>query len=182
VFPFIKFPGVDAGLGPEMKSTGEVMGIDRDFRTAYLKAQIAAGSPLPASGKVFVSVKNADKRVVMPLVSHLVDLGFTLVATPGTAQALERQGMTAEVVRKVAEREGLNIVDLMKRGEIALVINTPEDGRARKDSVAIRSNAIALGIPYYLTVDGAQAAIGAIDVQRKKQREVLSLQEAHARG
>src|SRR5712691_4877196 len=103
VFPFVKFPGVDAVLGPEMKSTGEVMGIDRDFRKAYLKAQIAAGSVLPASGKVFISVKNRDKRLVMTLAKRLVEMGFSIVATAGTARVLERHGMTAELVHKVAE-------------------------------------------------------------------------------
>src|SRR6058998_2830770 len=132
VFPFVKFPGVDAVLGPEMKSTGEVMGIDRDFRKAYLKSQIAAGSALPTSGKVFISVKNRDKRVVMTLAKRLAEMGFSLVATAGTARVLERHGMAVELVHKVAEGYGLNVIDLMKRGEIALLFNTPEDGRASR--------------------------------------------------
>ena len=180
VFPFIKFPGVDVVLGPEMKSTGEVMGIDRDFRQAYLKAQIAAGSALPTSGKVFVSVKNRDKRVVMSLARRLVELGFSLVATTGTARVLERHGMTVELVHKVLENARPNAVDLMKRGEIALVINTPEDGRARQDSAALRRAALAQNIPYYLTVDGIQAAIGAIEGLLKGEQSVRSLQEYHA--
>src|SRR5213078_4892128 len=166
VFPFIKFPGVDIVLGPEMKSTGEVMGLDRDFRKAYLKSQIAAGSPLPTSGKVFVSEKNRDKRAVTTLARRLVEMGFTLVATSGTARVLERHRP--------------NVVDLMKRGEIALVFNTPEDGRARKDSAAIRRAAVSLNIPYYLTMDGAQAAIAAIEAQLKGEHQVRSLQEYHA--
>src|SRR5687768_11211334 len=101
VFPFTKFPGVDVVLGPEMKSTGEVMGIDRDFRQAYLKSQIAASSSLPTSGKVFVSVKNRDKRVVMSLARRLVEMGFSLVATTGTARVLERHGMQVQQVFKV---------------------------------------------------------------------------------
>src|SRR5947208_12308696 len=180
VFPFVKFPGVDIVLGPEMKSTGEVMGLDRDFRKAYLKAQIAAGSPLPTSGKVFVSVKNRDKRAVTTLARRLVEMGFTLVATAGTARVLERQGMTVELVHKVLEHHRPNVVDLMKQGDIALVLNTPEDGRARKDSAAIRRAAVSLNIPYYLTVDGAQAAIAAIEAQLKGEHQVLSLQEYHA--
>jgi carbamoyl-phosphate synthase large subunit len=180
VFPFVKFPGVDIVLGPEMKSTGEVMGLDRDFRKAYLKSQIAAGSPLPTSGKVFVSVKNRDKRAVTTLARRLVEMGFTLVATTGTARVLERHGMTVEPVYKVLEGHRPNIVDLMKRGEIALVFNTPEDGRARKDSAAIRRAAVSLNIPYYLTVDGAQAAIGAIEALLKGEQHVSSLQEYHA--
>ena len=180
VFPFIKFPGVDVVLGPEMKSTGEVMGIDRDFRKAYLKSQIAAGSALPAHGKVFVSVKNRDKRVVMSLARRLVEMGFSLVATTGTARVLERHGMTVDVIHKVAEGYRPNAVDLMKRGEIALVINTPEDGRARQDSAALRRAALAQNIPYYLTVDGIQAAIGAIEALLKGEEGVRSLQEYHA--
>jgi carbamoyl-phosphate synthase large subunit len=180
VFPFIKFPGVDVVLGPEMKSTGEVMGIDHDFRKAYLKAQIAANSALPATGKVFVSVKNRDKRVVMSLARRLVELGFSLVATAGTARVLERHGMTVELVHKVLEDVRPNAVDLMKRGDIVLVINTPEDGRARQDSAALRRAALAQNIPYYLTVDGIQAAIGAIEALLKGEQRVQSLQEYHA--
>ena len=125
VFPFVKFPGVDAVLGPEMKSTGEVMGIDRDFRKAYVKSQLSAGSPLPTSGKVFLSVKNRDKRAALPIAKRLAEMGFTLVATAGTAKLLARQGMTVEKVHKVNENYRPNIVDLMKRGEIALVFITP---------------------------------------------------------
>jgi len=180
VFPFVKFPGVDAVLGPEMKSTGEVMGIDRDFRKAYLKAQLAAGSTLPASGKVFVSVKNADKRGVVTLAKRLHEMGFGLVATGGTARVLERHGMTVEVINKVGDRWRPNVLDLMERGEIALVFNTPEDGRARKDSAAIRRTAVAQQIPYYLTVDGIQAAIAAIEALLKQEPTVMSLQEYHA--
>ena len=180
VFPFIKFPGVDIVLGPEMKSTGEVMGLDADFRKAYLKSQIAAGSPLPTSGKVFVSVKNRDKRAVTTLARRLVEMGFALVATTGTARVLERYGMTVEHVYKVLEGHRPNVVDLMKQGEIALVFNTPEDGRARKDSAAIRRAAVSLNVPYYLTVDGAQAAVGAIEALLKGEHHVLSLQEHHA--
>jgi carbamoyl-phosphate synthase large subunit len=180
VFPFIKFPGVDIVLGPEMKSTGEVMGLDRDFRKAYLKSQIAASSALPTSGKVFVSVKNRDKRALTSLARRLVEMGFSLVATAGTARVLERQGMSVEFVHKVLEGHRPNVVDLMKRGDIALVFNTPEDGRARKDSAAIRRTAVSQNIPYYLTVDGAQAAIGAIEALLKGEQQVLSLQEYHA--
>jgi carbamoyl-phosphate synthase large subunit len=180
VFPFIKFAGVDIVLGPEMKSTGEVMGLDRDFRKAYLKSQIAASSALPTSGKVFVSVKNRDKRALTTLARRLVEMGFSLVATAGTARVLERQGMTVEHVHKVLEGHRPNVVDLMKRGDIALVFNTPEDGRARKDSAAIRRAAISQNIPYYLTVDGAQAAIGAIEALLKGEQDVRSLQEYHA--
>jgi carbamoyl-phosphate synthase large subunit len=181
VFPFIKFPGVDAVLGPEMKSTGEVMGIDDDFRKAYLKSQVAAGSPLPTSGKVFVSVKNRDKRVVTTLAKRLSDLGFGLVATTGTARVLERHGMTVELIHKVADGYRPNVVDLMKRGEIVLLLNTTEDGRARKDSAVIRRTAVSQQVPYHLTVDGIQAAIGAIEALLKGEIDVRSLQQYHAR-
>ncbi len=182
VFPFIKFPQVDTVLGPEMKSTGEVMGIDRDFRKGYLKAQIAAGSTLPAVGKVFISVRQRDKRAVTPLARRLVDMGFGLVATVGTARALERQGITVEQTHKVGEAGRPNVVDLMKQGAIAMVIETPGDGRARKDSYLIRRAAVNLNVPYYLTVDGAQAAIGAIEALLKEEQQVRSLQEYHAGG
>jgi carbamoyl-phosphate synthase large subunit len=182
VFPFVKFPGVDVVLGPEMKSTGEVMGLDRDFRKAYLKSQIAAGSMLPTSGKIFVSVKSRDKRAAASLARRLVEMGFTLVATAGTARVLERQGMAVELIHKVAEGYRPNVIDLMKRGDIAMVFNTPEDGRARKDSYLIRRTAVNHNIPYYLTVDGAQAAIGAIEALLKGEHQVRSLQEYHADG
>src|SRR5499433_1543373 len=180
VFPFIKFPGVDVLLGPEMKSTGEVMGIDRDFRKAYVKSQLAASSPLPTSGKVFLSVKNRDKRAVLQVAKRLADMGFALVATAGTSKLLTRQGMTVELVHKVAEKLRPNIVDLMKRGEIALVFNTPEDGRARKDSYLIRRTAVILNIPYYTTVDGAQAAVGGIEALLKGEMTVQALQDYYA--
>src|SRR5207253_8247426 len=126
VFPFTKFAGVDVLLGPEMKSTGEVMGIDDDFRKAYVKSQIAANSPLPTSGKVFLSVKNRDKRAVLQVAKRLAEMGFSLVATAGPARLLLARAMTVEMVYKVNESLRPNIVDLMKRNEIALVFNTPE--------------------------------------------------------
>jgi carbamoyl-phosphate synthase large subunit len=179
VFPFAKFPGVDVVLGPEMKSTGEVMGIDRDFRKAYTKAQIAAGSPLPTAGKVFLSVKNRDKRLIAVLAKRLAELGFTLVATQGTAKVLKLHGLAVETVHKVAEGYRPNVVDLMRGGEIALVFNTPEDGRARADSSLIRRTAVMHNIPYYTTPDGAQAAIGGIEALLKSEHEVRTLQEYH---
>ena len=180
VFPFVKFPGVDTVLGPEMKSTGEVMGLDHDFRKAYLKSQIASGLPMPILGKIFVSVRPRDQRAVAPLARRLIDLGFAIVATPGTARILGRYGMSVETIHKVAEGYRPNVIDLMKRREIALVINTPADGRARKDSTIIRSTAVSQDIPHYTTLDGAQAAIGAIETLLKGEPLVLSLQEYHA--
>jgi carbamoyl-phosphate synthase large subunit len=180
VFPFVKFPGVDTVLGPEMKSTGEVMGIDHDFRKAYLKSQVAAGLPMPIQGKIFVSVRPRDQRAVVPLARRLIDLGFSIVATPGTARVLGRYGMSIETIHKVGEGYRPNVIDLMKQREIVLVINTPADGRARKDSSIIRSTAVAQDIPHYTTLDGAQAAIGAIETLLKGEPLVQSLQEYHA--
>src|SRR5881397_1669957 len=180
VFPFVKFPGVDTVLGPEMKSTGEVMGIDYDFRKAYLKSQVAAGLLMPTSGKIFVTVRSGDKRTVATLARRLTDLGFALVATPGTARVLGRYGVTVETIHKVGAGYRPNVIDLMKRREIALVINTPDDGRARKDSAIIRRTAVAQDIPHYTTLDGAQAAIGAIEALLKGEHRVQSLQEYHA--
>jgi len=124
-----------------------------------------------------VTVKNRDKRVVMTLARRLVEMGFSLVATNGTARVLERHGMSVELIHKVAEGYRPNVIDLMKRREIALVFNTPEDGRARKDSAEIRRTAVTQQIPYYLTVDGIQAAIGAIEAQLKGDLGVRCLQE-----
>jgi len=180
VFPFVKFPGVDVVLGPEMKSTGEVMGIDHDFRKAYLKSQIAAGEVLPTSGAVFISVKNRDKRPVTTLAKRLTEMGFSLVATTGTARVLERHGMTVELIHKVGDGYRPNVIDLIKRGHIVLLFNTPEDGRARKDSAIIRRTAVAQNVAHYTTVDGIQAAIGAIEALLKGELRVQSLQEYHA--
>jgi len=176
VFPFVKFPGVDVILGPEMRSTGEVMGVGREFRTAYLKSQLAAGSSLPQGGKAFLSVRNRDKRAVVNIGRSLVEMGFRLVATQGTAKVLDRHGLAVDAIHKVAEGWRPNIVDLMKQGEIALVINTPEDGRARRDSYLIRRTAVMQNIPYYTTMDGAQAALEAIEALRAGALEVRPLQ------
>ena len=156
------------------------MGIDRDFRKAYVKSQLSAGAPLPTSGKVFLSVKNRDKRALLPIAKRLSEMGFSLVATTGTAKLLARQGMEVETVHKVADTYRPNIVDLMKRGDIALVFNTPEDGRARRDSSLIRGTAVTQNIPYYTTVDGAQAAVGGIEALLKGEIAVTPLQEYHA--
>jgi carbamoyl-phosphate synthase large subunit len=163
-----------------MKSTGEVMGLDHDFRKAYLKSQIAAGLSMPTAGKIFVSVRSGDKRAVAPLARRLTDLGYALVATPGTARVLMRYGVAVETIHKVGEAYRPNVIDLMRRREIALVINTPDNGRARRDSAIIRRTAVAQDIPHYTTLDGAQAAIGAIEALLKGEHRVQSLQEYHA--
>ncbi len=175
VFPFARFPGVDVVLGPEMKSTGEVMGLDRDFPSAFLKSQLGAGTDLPASGAVFVSVKDGDKEAVLGLARQLVALGFTLVATSGTARALEAAGLEVTAVKKV--REGRpHIVDRMRSDGIQLVINTSEGAKSIADSFSIRRQALMDRIPYYTTVRGAQAAILALKARESGALEVHPLQ------
>ncbi len=175
VFPFARFPGVDVVLGPEMKSTGEVMGLDKDFASAFLKSQIGAGVDLPKGGGVFISVKDADKAAMAPLAKCLVDMGFELIATAGTARFLSEQAIEVELVNKV--REGRpHIVDAMKSGAVQLVLNTTEGAKAIADSFSLRRAALTDGIPYYTTVAGAQAAVQAISALRSGQLEVAPLQ------
>ncbi|MFO0388739.1 MAG: carbamoyl-phosphate synthase large subunit [Alphaproteobacteria bacterium] len=161
VFPFARFPGVDVILGPEMKSTGEAMGIDRDFPRAFAKSQLSAGSTIPKSGTVFISVKESDKPIITAIAKGLVEQGFSIVATRGTAKHLEQAGIKAEVVNKVLEGRP-HIVDMLKDGKIALVINTTEGAQAIADSFSIRRTTLLNKIPYYTTVAGAQAAVYAI--------------------
>ncbi len=175
VFPFARFPGVDVVLGPEMKSTGEVMGLDRDFPSAFLKSQLGAGNDLPQRGAVFVSVKDGDKEALLPLARQLVDLGLDLVATSGTADALEAAGLAVTRVKKV--REGRpHIVDSMRSDLIQLVINTSEGAKSIADSFSIRRQALMDRIPYYTTVRGAQAAILALQARDSGSLEVAPLQ------
>ncbi len=178
VFPFNRFPGVDIVLGPEMKSTGEVMGIDEDFGLAYAKSQIAAGQLLPLEGTVFISVKDRDKRSAVMIARELADMGFRIVATEGTCSVLRRNGVEAEPVFKVSEGRP-NIVDLMKNGEIQLVINTPSGKRPKADEVAIRTTALQYGIPVVTTIPGAQATVEGIGALKGGRLKVRSLQEYH---
>jgi carbamoyl-phosphate synthase large subunit len=161
VFPFARFPGVDPILGPEMRSTGEVMGLDTDFAAAFAKSQIAAGSTLPVTGCVFISVKATDKDAMVPAARDLIELGFRVLATGGTATHLAAAGLAVEAVNKVAEGRP-HIVDAMKNGEVHLVFNTTEGAQSYRDSFSIRRTALAQNIPYYTTVSGAKAAIQAI--------------------
>jgi len=175
VFPFARFPNVDVVLGPEMKSTGEVIGLDRHFAAAFLKAQESAGVRLPSSGRVFISVKDSDKIAMGKLAAELIDLDFTLVATNGTASFLEEQGLSVERVLKV--REGRpNIVDRMLSGDIQLLFNTTEGAQAIADSFSIRRTALTQSIPYYTTVAGADAAVQAIAARKEGHLEVRPLQ------
>jgi carbamoyl-phosphate synthase large subunit len=176
VFPFSRFPGVDAILGPEMKSTGEVMGINDTFGMAFLKSQQGVGQILPQKGTVFISLRSKDKRPMIFLAKKLVDLGFNLVATRGTAKALARNDIPVTQVLKVSQGRP-NIVDMMKNGEVDLIINTPGGKGTKPDGLAIRSNAVALKIPLITTVAGAYAAVNGIEALRKKGIQVKTIQE-----
>jgi carbamoyl-phosphate synthase large subunit len=179
VFPFNRFQGVDTLLGPEMKSTGEVMGIASNFAAAFAKAQYAAKNFLPKSGTVFISVTDPDKAGTLPIAQKLMSLGFKLVATHGTAAFLEKQGLRVEGVKKV--REGSpHVVDLLGRGEVQMVINTPEGQGPTLDSRSIRLVANEIGVPTYTTIAAASAAVDAIGIiQQGKVVQVESLQEVH---
>ncbi len=179
VFPFIKFPGVDTILGPEMKSTGEVMGVGETFAEAFVKSQLAGGVRLPTQGRVFISLKNSDKLRVIEVAAILVDLGFTLVATRGTAAALAAAGVPVTPVNKVAEGRP-HIVDMIKNDEIALVINTVEEKRsAIKDSYAIRREALTDQVPTFTTLAGAKAA--AIGMRGMRELVPYAMQVLHQR-
>jgi carbamoyl-phosphate synthase large subunit len=178
VFPFSRFAGVDILLGPEMRSTGEVMGIDEDFGRAFIKSQLAAGQLLPRSGTVFISVKNRDKRAITLVAQRLEELGFELVATQGTAKALQRFGLNARPVKKIHEGRP-NVLDLIKSGGIQLVINTPSGRLPRADEVQIRSAAATLGIPCVTTIAGAQATVNGIAALLKHEMTVTPLQRYH---
>ena len=178
VFPFIKFPGVDSILGPEMKSTGEVMGVGYSFGEAFVKSQLGAGITLPRGGRAFVSVRDSDKLAAVEVARELVELGFSLLATRGTAAVLAAHGVTVTAVNKVAEGRP-HIVDMIKNAEVSLIINTVEDKRnAVSDSRSIRTNALAQRITYYTTIAGARAACAAI----RRMAELVSydLQRLHA--
>jgi len=178
VFPFNRFPGVDVMLGPEMKSTGEVMGIDEDFSSAYIKSQIAAGQKIPKKGNVFISVHDRDKRDVIAIAKKLKDLGFNIFASSGTASVLEKNNIPAKVLPKITEGRP-NIPDLMKDDKIQMVINTPSGRIPRQDEVKIRSQVILYNIPYTTTIFGAQATVNGIEMLMRKDLNVKSLQEYH---
>ena len=178
VFPFARFQGVDPVLSPEMKSTGEVMGIDRDFATAFAKAQLGAGVVLPQSGKLFVSVKDSDKPHIVAAVQKVIELGFTVCATGGTADYLAEQGINVERVNKVAEGRP-HIVDKIIDGEIALVFNTTEGWQSLKDSEDIRRSALMNKVSYFTTASASIAATQAIEALRMRKLEVCPLQDYH---
>ena len=179
VFPFARFPGVDPVLSPEMKSTGEVMGIDANFAMAFAKSQLGAGSELPSSGKLFVSVKDSDKPVIAPAVRTLARLGFKVVATGGTARYLEDLGIAVEHVNKVAEGRP-HIVDHIIDGDITLIFNTTEGWQSHKDSQSIRRTALTGKVCYFTTAAASLAAAEAIEALRGAELEVRSLQDYYA--
>jgi carbamoyl-phosphate synthase large subunit len=176
VFPFIKFPGVDTILGPEMKSTGEVMGIGNTFAEAFVKSQLGSGDVLPKGGKAFISVRREDRERVVEIAQALANLGFELLATRGTASALAEAGLTVTPVNKVAEGRP-HVVDMIKNNEISFIVNVTEDKRAVQDSYAIRRNALQQKVTYYTTLAGAKAA--CMGMGHMQELEVKSLQELH---
>jgi carbamoyl-phosphate synthase large subunit len=176
VFPFAKFPGVDIVLGPEMRSTGEVMGIAMDFPAAFAKSQIAAHSKLPSSGRVFISVAARDKKAVVPIAQRLAAMGFDLTSTSGTAAVLAEHGIAVSTVRKI--REGRpNLLDSLANGEIALIVNTPSGKGARTDEGRIRASAVSHGVPCITTIAGARAAVAAMERLRQGTLPVYALQD-----
>jgi len=177
VFPFIRLPDVDPILGPEMKSTGEVIGIDKDFAMAYYKAQLAAGNELPLQGTVFISVNKKDREKIVPIARKFEEMGFEIVATPGTSRDLAEKGIENRRVLKISDGSP-NVLDLIKDKRIDLIINTPTVGRnPKRDGYKIRSSAVKLGIPYITTIAGAQAAVLAIEKVRDRKLEVKSWNE-----
>ena len=176
VFPFVKFPGVDTILGPEMKSTGEVMGIDDDFARAFAKAQLGAGVRLPLSGSVFLSVRDSDKKHIVSPAKKLYDNGFELVATRGTAAYLQEKGIPVKVINKVVEGRP-HIVDSIKNNEICMVINTTQGAQAVADSFSIRRNTLVNNIAYFTTTSGARAAVDGILAMRGKDLDAKALQD-----
>jgi carbamoyl-phosphate synthase large subunit len=181
VFPFVKFEEVDTILGPEMRSTGEVMGIADDFVRAYVKAQLAAGVELPAGGTAFLSVRDADKPALVGLARRLGELGFDLIATHGTAKFLTEQGIDCRGINKVLEGRP-HCVDAMDNGEIDFVVNTTEGVQAILDSQSLRRGALRNGIAYFTTIRGADAAIEAIALARREGLRVAPLQGYSSRS
>jgi carbamoyl-phosphate synthase large subunit len=176
VFPFMKLPGVDAILGPEMKSTGEVMGTDEDFGMAYYKALLSAGLPLPASGNIFLTVSDADKDKAVPVARAFSEMGFGLLATRGTAAFLREKGVTVTTICRISERSSPDALDLMRRGEMALIINTPSPDKViEKDGFMMRRLAVELNIPFLTTMSAATAAVTAVRSRRQGRLEVAPL-------
>ncbi|MDA8870829.1 carbamoyl phosphate synthase large subunit, partial [Rhizobiaceae bacterium] len=179
VFPFARFPGVDTLLGPEMRSTGEVMGLDHNFALAFAKSQLAASSVLPTDGTVFISVKGDDKQRILPAARKLVALGFDIVATGGTLRALQQDGIEATRINKVLEGRP-HADDAIRNRQIDLVFNTTQGAKALSDSRSLRQAALLNKVPYYTTVSGALAAADAIAAMAEAELEVRPLQSYFA--
>ncbi|NNM31256.1 MAG: carbamoyl-phosphate synthase large subunit, partial [Akkermansiaceae bacterium] len=179
VFPWPRFPGIDIVLGPEMKSTGEVMGIDEDLGMAYAKSQISAFNPLPKGGNVFFSVSNRDKDEAVAIARELVELGFTIFSTGGTYKKFVDAGVACERVFKLAERKRPNVLDMMKNGEIQFIINTPSSHEAREDEVKIRSAAVANKVSHCTNLSAALATVSAIRSLQQRELTVTPLQDYH---
>jgi carbamoyl-phosphate synthase large subunit len=180
VFPFVKFPGADTLLGPEMKSTGEVMGIDSDFGRAYAKAQIEAGNSLPTSGTVLISMRTEDRPSILDAVKDLTEHGFRVIASPGTAADFRSAGIEVETVPKVGQGHP-DTVERIEAGDVDLVINTVgQDPVAVRDSASIRRSALLRQVPYFTTLSGARAAIGAIRALQLESIGVRAVQDIHA--
>jgi len=177
VFPWPRFPGIDIVLGPEMKSTGEVMGIDEDLGMAYAKSQISGFNPLPMEGNVFISVSDRDKESAVPIAAQFVEAGFTLYATGGTFRKLEDAGVPAKRLYKLAERKRPNVLDMMKNGEIQFVVNTPSSHESREDEVIIRSTAVANKVSHCTNLAAADASVKAISSLQQREFTVTPLQE-----
>ncbi|MEM8921704.1 MAG: carbamoyl phosphate synthase large subunit, partial [Pseudomonadota bacterium] len=175
VFPFARFIGVDPVLGPEMRSTGEVMGLDESFGAAFLKSQIAGGTMLPLEGVCFISVKDADKPGAVKAAKDLTDMGFSLIATAGTAAYLDEHGIKVERVNKVLEGRP-HIVDKLANGDVHLVINTTQGAQSLADSSSIRRTALMRKVPYYTTISGGRAAAKAVRALKERPLEAASLQ------
>jgi carbamoyl-phosphate synthase large subunit len=178
VFPFNRFFGVDTMLGPEMRSTGEVMGVDKDFGSAYLKSQIAAYQFLPKEGNVFISVKDGDKPKIAQIAKKLKEFGFNILATEGTGKILQEKSIEVKILPRVSEGRP-NVLDYMKNKDVTLIINTPSGRIPRKDEVVIRSTATLYNIPVITTLAGAKASVQAIEVLKKEEFKVKSIQEHH---
>ena len=181
VFPFVRVPGIDVVLSPEMKSTGEVMGIDRDFGRAFMKSQIAAGNPLPSSGNIFLSVRDSDKDDLLPLAKRLQELGFTIYATVGTSTVLRNNGIASHALFRISEGRP-SVIDMIEAKSVGWIVNTPTSGATpRKDEVKMRAHAVIRGIPITTTINGLRAAVSALEALNEGDAlGVQSLQNYHA--
>ncbi|HXK45474.1 MAG TPA: carbamoyl phosphate synthase large subunit, partial [bacterium] len=179
VFPFNRFAGVDAVLGPEMKSTGEVIGIDESFEMAYAKSQLAAGQNLPVNGNIFISVQDRHKDLIYPVAKGFVELGFHVIATAGTGKFLSEKGLSVTIIGKIYESVRPNVIDLIKNNQIQMIINTPSGTRPKMDIISIRTIAIHRNIPLITTVRAAHATLLAIKKLREHQMQVKDIKQYH---